>query len=98
MKTKTEHRMEKALYKISEKMYFDFSDNFGYAFQGSPLTMFIYDFEKDTFHDKEVLKIRLWQDKYKIFKRLPSGDYKYLGSTTEASKLYSYIKKACNGH
>jgi len=42
------------------------------------------------------LKIRLWQDKYKIFKRLPSGDYKYLGSTTEASKLYSYIKKACN--
>ena len=96
MKTKTEDRMEKALYKISQKMYFDFSDNFGYAFQGAPLTMFIYDFEKDTFHEKEVLKIRLWQDKYNIYKRLPSGDCKTLGSTTEASKLYSYIKKACN--
>ena len=47
MKTKTEDRMEKALYKISQKMYFDFSDNFGYAFQGSPLTMFIYDFFDD---------------------------------------------------
>ena len=96
MKTKTEDRMEKALYKISQKMYFDFSDNFGYAFQGAPLTMFIYDFEKDTFHEKEVLKIRLWQDKYHIFKRLPTGNYKTLGSTSEADKLYSYIKKACN--
>ena len=50
----------------------------------------------EVFHEKEVMKIRLWQDKYNIFKRLPSGDYKALGSTTEASKLYSYIKKACN--
>ena len=96
MKTKTEHRMEKSLHKIAQKMYFDFSDNFGYAFQGSPLTMFVYDFDKLLFHDQEVLKIRLLQDKYQIFKRLPSGDYKTLGSTTEASKLYSFIKKACN--
>ena len=96
MKTKTEHRMEKGLHKIAQKMYFDFSDNFGYAFQGSPLTMFIYDFDQDTFHDKEVLKIRLWQEKYGVFKRLPSGDYMTIGYITEASKLYSYIKKACN--
>ena len=88
--------MEQALYRISTKMYFDFSNNFGYAFQGAPLTMFVYDFDKDTFHEKEVLKIRLWQDKYHIFKRLPTGNYKTLGSTSEADKLYSYIKKACN--
>ncbi len=98
MQTKTEIRMEKALHKIAEKIYWDFDSNFGYSFQGAPLTMFIYDFEKDTFHEKEVLKIKLWQDRYNIFKRLPSGDYKTLGSTTEASKLYSYIKKVCNGH
>ena len=96
MKTKTEHRMEKGLHKIAEKIYWNFDNNFGYAFQGSPLTMFVYDFDKLLFHDQEVLKIRLLQDKYQIFKRLPSGDYKTLGSTTEASKLYSFIKKACN--
>ena len=96
MKTKKEHRMEKALHKIAEKIYWNFDSNFGYAFQGSPLTMFVYDFDKDTFHEKEVLKIRLWQDKYQIFKRLPTGNYKTLGSTSEADKLYSYIKKACN--
>ena len=57
MQTKTEIRMEKALYKIAEKIYWDFDSNFGYSFQGAPLTMFIYDFEKDTFHEKEVLKL-----------------------------------------
>lgn len=96
MKTKKEHMMEQALYRISTKMYFDFSNNFGYAFQGAPLTMFVYDFDKVSYHEQEVLKIRLWQDKYQIFKRLATGDYKTLGSTTEASKLYSFIKKACN--
>lgn len=96
MKTKTEHRMEKGLHKIAERIYWNFGDNFGYAFQGSPLTMFVYDFDKVSYHEREVLKIRLWQDKYQIFKRLATGDYKALGSTTEADKLYSFIKKACN--
>ena len=96
MKTKTEHRMEKGLHKIAEKICWNFDDNFGYSFQGSPLTMFVYDFDKDTFHEQEVLKIRLWQDKYHIFKRQPAGSYKTIGTTTEADKLYSYIKKVCN--
>ena len=96
MKTKTEHRMEKGLHKIAEKIYWNFGNNFGYAFQGSPITMFVYDFEKLLFHDQEVLKIRLWQDKYQIYKRQPTGNYKSLGYTTEADKLYSFIKKACN--
>ena len=96
MKTKTEHRMEKGLHKIAEKIYWNFDNNFGYAFQGSPLTMFVYDFDKLLFHDQEVLKIRSWQDKYQIFKRQPTGNYKSLGSTTETDKLYSFIKKACN--
>ena len=96
MKTKTEHRMEKGLHKIAEKIYWNFGDNFGYAFQGGPLTMFVYDFSKLLFHDQEVLKIRLWQDKYQIFKRQATGEYKPLGSTTETDKLYSFIKKACN--
>ena len=88
--------MEKSLHKIAQKMYFDFSDNFGYAFQGSPLTMFIYDFEKDTFHEKEVLKIRLRQDKFQIFKRQSTGNYRRLTYTSDAEQLYSFIKKACN--
>ena len=88
--------MEKGLHKIAEKISWNFGDNFGYAFQGGPLTMFVYDFSKLLFHDQEVLKIRLWQDKYQIFKRQATGDYKSLGSTTETDKLYSFIKKACN--
>ena len=96
MKTKTEHRMEKSLHKIAEKICWNFGDNFGYAFQGAPLTMFVYDFDKDTFHEKEVLKIKIWNDRFQVFKRQSTGNYRRLTYTSEADVLYSYIKKACN--
>ena len=96
MKTKTEHRMEKALHKIAEKIYWNFGDNFGYAFQGAPLTMFVYFFFLSSFPVLFFLKIRLWQDKYHIFKIFPSFLSSSLGSTSEPDKLYAYIKKACN--
>ena len=96
MKTKTETRMEKALHKIAEKIYWNFDANFGYSFQGSPLTMFVYDFDKDTFHEKEVLKIKIWNDRFQVFKRQSTGNYRRLTYTSEADVLYSYIKKACN--
>ena len=96
MKTKEEHRMEKALHKIAEKIYWNFGDNFGYAFQGDPLTMFVYDFSKLLFHEQEVLKIRLWQDKFQVFKRQSTGNYRRLTYTSETDVLYSYIKKACD--
>ena len=88
--------MEKGLHKIAEKICWNFGDNFGYAFQGAPLTMFVYDFDKDTFHEKEVLKIKIWNDRFQVFKRQSTGNYRRLTYTSEADVLYSYIKKACN--
>ena len=88
--------MEKSLHKIAEKICWNFGDNFGYAFQGAPLTMFVYDFDKDTFHEKEVLKIKIWNDRFQVFKRQSTGNYRRLTYTSEADVLYSYIKKACN--
>ena len=96
MQTRTEFRMEKALHKIAEKIYWNFDDNFGYSFQGSPLTMFVYDFDKDTFHEKEVVKIKIWNERFQVFKRQPTGNYRRLTHTAEADVLYSYIKKCCN--
>ena len=88
--------MEKGLHKIAEKICWNFGDNFGYAFQGAPLTMFVYDFDKVSYHEQEVLKIRLWQDTFQIFKRQPTGNYRRLNYTSDAEQLYCFIKKACN--
>ena len=98
MKTKKTERLEKGLDKIAQRIYWNFDGNHGYSFQHSKtgLCMFVYDFDKDTFHEKELLKVKVSDEKYQIFKRLPADAYKSLGSTCETDKLYSYIKKVCN--
>ena len=54
-----DYRLEKMLRSIAKIIDSEFDPQFGYSFQGYPLSMSIYDFYKDSFHEKEVVKLKI---------------------------------------
>ena len=89
-----DYLLEKILRQCADKI--SKHKNIGCSFQLGPLTLFIYDFDKELFHNREVLKLKISCGKISVYKRQPAGWYKSLGQTGNGKKLYSYIKKACN--
>ena len=92
-----DYRLEKMLRKIAKIIDSEFDSHFGYSFQGYPLCMSVYDFDKDSFHEKEVVRLKIRNDKIHVYKRHAVGHYYKIKSFRKKSKLLSFIKKACNG-
>jgi len=91
-----DYKLEQILRDIANKIGSEFEPHIGYSFQGYPLSMFIYDFDKDTFWEKEVIKLKIRKEKIYAYKRQPAGNYIKVKTFKKKSKLLSFIKKACN--
>ena len=93
-----DYKLEQILRDIANKIGSEFEPHIGYSFQGYPLSMFIYDFDKDYFLFPEgiFIKLKIRKEKIYAYKRQPAGNYIKVKTFKKKSKLLSFIKKACN--